>query len=442
MLALLLLAAAPALPDVIVFKTPTETFTTTHDLALRDGRIWWRPHEGQRAWSLLPPDGLPAPRGRLEALKELAQDLPLELPAFQRPERVVALSADGDNLVAVSSDERVYYAKLSTLDWTDTWGPVGFKGPLSVHGLDAVAMSHRKIPYEDIDGNPHPVSAGVTTFYALKDGGRVLAYADPWLPPRFEHTICLPNRGTFVGAALSASASTVFVMDAAGHAFTRLVDFDTLGDDPALPYSYVRERRSGPKSVVRSLPAEDWRAQPAVPSPHTLRITILQTGATNADRELRVEGDGGYWTKHIFDDAWRFERTGVPATGPKPLAQAPAQAAHDETLIAERPWKGTTLTLQGFNPDCPPARLVLVSGKERLELPLPFHGGLEAGGAVRHLKGALLLPAGTTPWLKKLRLLAAQSSALDVSLDVTDDEVRLKRAPLPDVRFVRRRAVP
>lgn len=438
MLALLLLAAAPALPDAIVLKTPTETFTASHDLALRDGRIWWRPRDGKSAWSLLPPDGLPAPRGRLEALKEAVQDLPVDVPVFKRPERVVALSADGDNLVAISSDERVYYAKLSTLDWTDTWGPPGFKGPLLVSGLGAFAMSHRKIPYEDLDGNPHPVSAGVTTFYALKSGGRVLAFADPWLPPRFERTVCLPNRGTFVAASLAASASTVFVMDAAGHAYTRLVDFDTLGDDPALPYSYVRAKRSGPASVVRSLPAEDWRAQPEVPSPHTLQLTILQTGATNADRELRVGGDGGYWTKRVFDARWTFVRADVPKVGLKPVAKAPSQPSRDETLKAANPWKGTTLSLEGFNPDCSPATLVLVAKQERLELPLPFHGGLalESGGA-RSLKGALLLPKGKTPWLRKLGLLAKRSTALDVSLDVTDTEVRLSRVPLPTVRFPR-----
>lgn len=435
MLALLLLAAAPALPDTIVLKTPTETFTATHDLALRDGRIWWRRRGG--TWALLPPDGLPAARGRLEALKELAQDLPVAVPTFRKPTRVVALSADGDNLVAISDDARVYYAKLSSLDWTDTWGPVGLKGPLSVAGLDAIAMSHRKIPYEDVDGNPHPVSAGVTTFYALKDGGRTLAYADPWLPPRFEHTVCLPKRGTFVAAALSASASTVFVMDAAGHGWTRLVDFDTLGEDPALPYSYAREQRRGPASVVRTLPAEDWRPQPPLPGPFTLRLTILQTGTTNADRELRVQGDGGYWTKRVFDDAWTFVKASVPPPAAKPVADAPTQPARDEVLAAANPWKGTTLTLRDFNPDCPPARLVLAAGAETLELPLPFHGTLDVDPRARHLKGALLLPKGRTPWLKKLGLLAKGAASLEVTLEVTDGEVRLQRLPLPEVRFPR-----
>lgn len=47
-----------ALPERVTLKTPTETFTATHELAVREGRLWWRRH-GQR-WALLPPDGVPA----------------------------------------------------------------------------------------------------------------------------------------------------------------------------------------------------------------------------------------------------------------------------------------------------------------------------------------------------------------------------------------------
>ncbi len=111
--AVLLTMLLLALPEHVSLKTPTETFTATHDVALRDGLLWWR--RPGRPWSLLPPDGLPAPRGRLEALKELTVDLPALPRPFRRPARIESISADGDNLIAIGPDGAVYYAKLSTL---------------------------------------------------------------------------------------------------------------------------------------------------------------------------------------------------------------------------------------------------------------------------------------------------------------------------------------
>lgn len=430
--AVLLMLLLLALPERVTLKTPTETFTATHEVALRDGLLWWRRHGN--AWSLLPPDGLPAPRGRLEALKELTAELPALPRPFRRPERIEAISADGNNLIAIGPGGAVYYAKLSTLEWTDQWGPTGLQAPLSVKGLDAFAMSHRKIAYEDLDGNPHPVSAGVTTFYGLRGGGRTLAYADPWLPPNFERTLCLPERGRFIASALSASASTVFVMDASGRSFTRLVDFDIHGDNPALPYSYAREKRRGPKSAIRTLPAPDWLAQPAIPGQHTTRITIAQTGPTNVDRELRVEGEGGLWTKRLDAAEWKFVKEERETSAPWVSGAPPMSPPRDVVLLASNPWPGTRISLEDWNPDCEPARLHVESAGEVLSLALPFHDGLELGG---RYEGAILLPAGKTPWLSKLRVLALGRAHLDVKIEVTKEEVHLLKLPLIDLRFPR-----
>lgn len=419
-----------ALPERVTLKTPTQTFTATHEVVVENGKLWWRRH-GQ-PWSLLPPDGLPAPRGRLEALKELTIDLPALPKPFRRPVRIEALSADGDNLIAIGAGGTVYYAKLSTLDWADEWGPTGLSATLSVKELDAFAMSHRKIAYEDLDGNVHPVSAGVTTLYALRGGGRTLAFADPWLPPNFERTLCLPQRGRFVASALSASASTVFVMDRSGRSFTRLVDFDIHGDNPALPYSYTREKRRGPKSAVRTLPAPDWVEQPAIPGRHTTRITILQTGPTNVHRELRVEGELGVWSKRLDAAQWKLMPGSARAAGPWAEGAPSAGPSRDVVLTARNPWPGTRISLEDWNPECEPARLRIEAGKELLDLSLPFHDGLELGG---RYQGALLLPAGKSPWLHKLRVLALGRSHLEVELVVTKDEVHVLHLPLIDLRF-------
>lgn len=419
-----------ALPERIELKSETASFTASHEVALDEGRLWWR-RRGERDWRLMPPDGLPAPRGRLEALKELASELPLAPPAFTRPARLVRLSADGDNLLAVSDDGVGYYTKLSTLDWTDVWGPAGLKAPLRLDAsVKAFAMSHRKIPYEDLDGNPHPVSAGVTTVYALLDDGRRLAYADPWLPAGWTRTLCLPERNTFVAAAVSASASTVFVMDTAGRMFTRLADFDTVGDDPALPYSWKRERRRGAASVIRTLPAEDWRAQPRIPGPHSTRLTIAQSGARNADRDLFVEGDGGVWTKKLFDASWRFEKTGAPLVGPKVSGAPPTQPSRASRWTSSVPFTGAEVVLEDFDAGCSPAALVFVTKNDRLKVPLHFHGGLGLQKGERKLSGALLLPTGRQPVLTALRALALGQTVLPVELEATQGAVSLGLATI------------
>lgn len=317
------------LPEAVTIKTATEAFTHHYYVALRDGRIWLKrradapkvvlkPDDTNKEqlayndvppgpWLLLPPDGQPHP-GR-------------ELPIFKRPPvgRLVSITADGDNLIAIDEARRVHYVKLYDLEnWLPRWGlPRGDHLDVS-KDIKVVAISQRgefNEYYEDIDGNRHPIGAGVTTFYGLRADGRMIQYADPWLNGGFGHYIDGPLRGKFIAENLSASASTLFVIDRSGRMFTRLIDYDTRGDNPAWPIiKYTYKRGDYPGDTVRVLPSEGWREQPTIRPEQgriTRRITILQTGKGNAERELRVQGldnqgNSGYFKKKIFAAEWEF----------------------------------------------------------------------------------------------------------------------------------------
>ncbi|MBL8950949.1 MAG: hypothetical protein JNK82_09250, partial [Myxococcaceae bacterium] len=226
--------------------------------------------------------------------------------------------------------------------------------------------SHRKMAFEDIDGNPHDIIVGVTTLYVLVNQGARLEYTDPWLPPKKRHLICLPEHGRFRAAAMSASASTVFVIDAAGRSYTKLGDFDSMGLDPVLRYGWERERRTGLlNDDVYSLPAHPWVRQPDLPGPATTAITILQTGLGNDARELRVGAPDGYWKKPIAAGTWEKVETGVAAPGENIHPSRDTQLPPHTKAFTGR-LGAQTVTLEDFAPDCSPATLTV--GDQKLTL--------------------------------------------------------------------------
>ena len=117
---------------------------------------------------------------------------------------------------------------------------------------------------------------------------------------------------------------------------------------------------------------------------------------------------------------------------------APKQPAREATWVSDAEVMGAKVSLEGFDPECSPATLVLQTAKDTLRLPLHFHGGLEFERAERDLLGALLLPRGSARALQALRLVSAGSDVLEVELDVTNTELVLKRAPGLEWRFSKR----
>ncbi len=295
-----------AFPDEITFKNKIETFTHKHMLVIKDGRIWIKDRRNSSPWKLLNGNGLPTLKG------------------FESPTDVVSINADGNNLIALDADNYLYLMKFDFMKH-DSWKwkfEIGlpFKDKMKIpETARAWAVSHRgdvSKYYEDIDGNKFKVTIGVSTIYVLQENGTKISYVDPWIPPNLNHKFSTPLKGRFVATNLSASSSTVFIINDSGEMYTRLYDYDNAGENPVFSYTYrprkIKTTDSGCIFRPRKLPAELWKEQPKIDGLITKQIAIVQNGIGNAGRELRVEGindngQSGYFYKQIFDNEWKFQ---------------------------------------------------------------------------------------------------------------------------------------
>lgn len=310
-------------------KSKTETFDHKCNYIVRDAKVYFRPLAISNAapWKEIPFDAI-----------------------------AKGISADGDNLIIIDEDNQIHYAKTDkihfhmtansweitqfSLVWEKNWfnmdgisSVVNFFKPAALHVMEnarSVAMSHKGLDalyYTDIAGKKHPDPIiGVTTLYMLNPTGTRIFFADPWLPNKFQNEITGPEEGQFIAESMDASASTLFLLQRAKNSqgkeinklYTRYADFDSIGANPLLPATYDRTNTT---PLVRILPGEDWLEQPSIPLEEnarlTKRITLLQTGRGQAERQLRVEGTNrlgfsGYYFKKIYEDTWKFERTDHP----------------------------------------------------------------------------------------------------------------------------------
>jgi hypothetical protein len=338
------------LPDAVFVKTATQTLCRGYQFNLVDGRIYYKRTgaTAREVWLPLTGTGLPHGPGR----------------GFRNARRVVSIAADADELYAISDEGAVYLLfverdrKQTPFRWIDRHGwpdasPLVLNDLVARHRAWSVGTRDAAVLwYEDAAGNPHHYGTmGIATLYFLSADGQEIRFADTGLPSDFSHRILGPERGAFVSVALSASASTMFVIGDAGEMYTRLADFDTLGSDPMFfKYTYERKRSDRAGDDYRSnftpwaLPAEPWRKQPPIPLPGAAAIsrhvTILQTGRGNAARELRVagrspEGAPGYYHKGIFDAAWSF--------APAPLTIDPADLLDPQRVSSGRGSRGPRL---------------------------------------------------------------------------------------------------
>lgn len=441
------LAAAPGISEVVRTKSANATFTDAFELRLVDGKIWWRPRSTTASalepWTLFPKDGVPTPPSKLAAVKErLGLRGTVRAGAFDAAARLVAIAADGDDLVAVDERQRVYTTRLDRVRWSDRFAPGPRGAPLRVPSGSRIAMSVRRQPYLDVDGNAHAPDGEVATLYALTSDGARLLFSDRRDKNRLEDELCLPERGAFRGAALAATASTVAVLDDAGRVFTRLADYDSLGHDGHAFYSWRRERRTGARSEVRSLPPEPWREQPPLPGPFARELTVLAAGPSAGARELRVPTDGGYFHKPMQGGAWAKVVTGVARHDVAPAAALPTRGPRRTKMLPGAIWHGASTRLQQFDPVCPPAEVVVERDGERVMLELWMRENLERLAHGRELSGALVLPASAKGALATdLRALLGDTT-VEVKIDIDERRVSVRSANRtrsePRLSFTRR----
>jgi hypothetical protein len=303
-------------PEAVYLKTRTQTLNLYHYYILHDGLIWYKsidPEKEPKNWALFAKTGLPR---NTDAIAEISADA----------DELVALSAEG-NFYRYCFDVTIAHKSNA---WLDRQGwPVEeqlyFDSRTASNRAWALGKRNSHVLYyEDIFGNQHHNGTmEIATTYVLLEDGQEICYSDPGLPSDFSRNYIGAERGTFKAISLSASASTMFVINEAGEMYTRLADFDTIGCDPMFfKYTYIPYTSDLPGTDFFSnlnewgLPSEDWRPQPRIPlsgkAAVSRHITILQNGQGNGARELRVaglneKGETGYWSKQIFDDSWEFK---------------------------------------------------------------------------------------------------------------------------------------
>src|SRR4051812_190674 len=348
------LSAGPVpagLPARVDLRSLTATFNRRYAFVLRDGHVYFRSQPGG-AWARLP---VPS--------------------CFDGDVR--AISVDDDELLAIDSLRHVFTMDGALRDtiwfnWTERWGPPFWTGggrtlPTGSSWSWSVLSPNEDKTWTDPAGNQQPVGdAKVSHVFMLRGGGGRIVYMDPWLPADDSYEECGPQRGRFRAVALSAAASTVFVIDRAGAMYTRTNDFDMSGADSFfLKYSYADQR--GKPGAPIQLPPLDWVRQPRIPGRIRDAISIHKTGPGSDSRMLRVAGIRGYWQKALTARSWQFVRTGetLGSRAVRNRGRAPLGPG------ADRAYGDATVSVPDFDLACSPARLLvrLASGA-RLALTL------------------------------------------------------------------------
>jgi hypothetical protein len=363
-------------PKEIFFRTKTETFNKVNEFVLREGIIWFRKRGTTKNWKVVPLS-----------------------PEINVP---IEIGSDAEHFVAIDQTGKIFTIKdagkrniILPTDWRSNWGSpfwlgLGLKLPKwKAWEISFFSPSEERY-YVDPAGNKHGIGVGVTTLYVLNEDRQRITYLDPWLPADYSYEVCGPHRGLFKAQNLSASGSTLFLINEYGDMYTRAYDFDMSGgNDILMKYTYETEKSTSmvkegempafyqPLFDIRALAANKWDQQPKINGKITDVITIHK--GKGQTKFLRVEGENesgqtGYFGKELKAKEWKFTATGVPLVGK--VIENTTEDKSQLTLGPDESVKFSssdkTMEIKNFHLYCSPADLT-VKFKDGETLNLKLH---------------------------------------------------------------------
>lgn len=300
-------------------------------------------------------------------------------------DKIDQINIDGKKMELIYAD-KIYscnsgLSEYSDWIWDGSWGfpfalGPGIELPQKYRGW-SVSYADPDIHKYQTDQNGNKFSVFVGSIFILSEDGTLIYIADPWTPADWGYRIATPLRGRFIASSISASGSVVFIMNDYGDMFTKYVDFDVIGANPTLSYTYETipiYEGIFDREHPRKLPIPDWKRQPKIAGAISDRITVYTTGEGEAARNLRVEGldpngNTGYFEKGLSDEKWTFVRTPLSIDTDRLLhntseGTVPSVQGEEKDLRYAGKIGGYEVILEDFNLYCSPSslRVLLKSG--------------------------------------------------------------------------------
>eukprot|EP01059_Diplonema_ambulator_P011075 TRINITY_DN21043_c0_g1_i1.p1 TRINITY_DN21043_c0_g1~~TRINITY_DN21043_c0_g1_i1.p1 ORF type:complete len:490 (+),score=152.03 TRINITY_DN21043_c0_g1_i1:1075-2544(+) len=409
----------------IVINQPAECGTLTAEVALREEKLYTR-------------NITRGPEGITVTTNWTQLPFPTDPPLTS----VCDIRCDGNDLIALETGTyKLFFYRFSTehhhfrAGWQSGMGqPVVLNLPLPSpeEGRTHWAISQRGYENEyftDPAGNEHPSEIGCDGMMVLMRNN-TLYLMDNWsLPDLFLFTIPLPVRNRLLVRSFVASAAQLMVLTSTGLVYTMIADFDIIGYDPILRYTYNVSHHGIysklPETALNRivLPTSVWHQHPMVDlqgGAYKLsdQITIVQNGVGNDAREMRIAGVEvatqrvGYWTKPINATSWAqfvyadlgFELTSfVNNTGELDPVLVPSKDLAFEKgpqielkNTTNSPGGTVTMHVADFQVSCPPANLtVTITGTDRstvYNVPFQHRPQWPVSKDIPQLQGVFMLP--------------------------------------------------